>query len=206
MQRSSQDVRRDPHFQHPSPHYSQIQQHRKVQQTTLVEVNEMGLTIQQGVIQRPVQRRTQPTGTGTRPKETGCPSNITHGQYNNNGSVRLDTEENRRDRLPECEEDPSQGDYVLNYVHERIPFSLNNVARPVFVNHYYAGGPPTPVTGKKTISLDECDVSTKNSAGNQQSQVINREPIEHSRNSLGTQWQIPNEKTNASAQAGGQEQ
>ena len=41
----------DPRFWPPPPHYSQLQQH---QQVPLVEVNELGPTIQQGVIQRPV--------------------------------------------------------------------------------------------------------------------------------------------------------
>ena len=43
-----------------------------MQQTPLIEVNEMGPTIQQGVIQCPVQRGTQLTGKGARPKETAC--------------------------------------------------------------------------------------------------------------------------------------
>ena len=48
-QRSCQDVCMDPHYQKP-PHYSQIQHHRSVPQPA-VEVNEIGPTIQQGVIQ-----------------------------------------------------------------------------------------------------------------------------------------------------------
>lgn len=128
----------------------------------------MGLTIQQDVIQCPVQGGTQPTGTGARPKETACPNNIQQTrmmpqcQLHDNGSAKSDPEGNRRDRLPQHDEDLNQGDYVLNCVHERVPFSLNDVARPVFVNHYYAGGPPTPVTNKKVIRLDECDMSSEN--------------------------------------------
>ena len=43
---SSQDVRRDPCFRQPPPQYSQIQQHRQQQPLALIEVNEMGPTIQ----------------------------------------------------------------------------------------------------------------------------------------------------------------
>ena len=56
-QRSCQDVRMDPHYQKP-PQYAEINYHQPPPQTS-VEVNEIGPTIQQGVIQRPVQRHTQ---------------------------------------------------------------------------------------------------------------------------------------------------
>ena len=56
-QRSCQDVHMDPHYKKP-PHYTEIHHHRPVPQMP-VEVNEIGPTIQQGVIQRPVQRHTQ---------------------------------------------------------------------------------------------------------------------------------------------------
>ena len=59
-QRSCMDVRMDPHYQRP-PQYAEINQHRPSLQTP-VEVNEIGPTIQQGMIQRPVQRHTQATG------------------------------------------------------------------------------------------------------------------------------------------------
>ena len=59
-QRSCQDIRMDPRYQRP-PQYAEINNHRLSQQTP-VEVNEIGPTIQQGVIQRPVQRHTQATG------------------------------------------------------------------------------------------------------------------------------------------------
>ena len=45
---SSQDVRTDPRFRQPPPHYSQIPLHRQIPP---VEVNKLGPTIQQGVIQ-----------------------------------------------------------------------------------------------------------------------------------------------------------
>ena len=59
-QRSCQDVRMDPHYQKP-PHYADIHHHRSVPQMP-IEINEIGPTIQQGMIQRPVQRDTQATG------------------------------------------------------------------------------------------------------------------------------------------------
>ena len=64
-QRSCQDVRMDPCYQEP-PQYAEINYHRPSQQRP-VEVNEIGPTIQQGVIQRPVQRHTQPTEGPRRP-------------------------------------------------------------------------------------------------------------------------------------------
>ena len=47
----------DPHYQKP-PQYAEINYHR-VSPQTAVEVNKIGPTIQQGVIQHPVQRHTQ---------------------------------------------------------------------------------------------------------------------------------------------------
>ena len=60
-QRSCQDVCMDPCYQKP-PHYADIHRHRPVPQTP-IEINEIGPTIQQGVIQHPVQRDTKATGT-----------------------------------------------------------------------------------------------------------------------------------------------
>ena len=60
---------------------------------------------------------------------------------------------------------------------------MNDVGRPVFVNHYYAGEAFIPVTNKKLIKLDECDVSTEVSLRNVQPQDIERDFGEHSRNS-----------------------
>ena len=58
-QRSCQDVRMDPRYQEP-PQYTEINYHRPSPQRQ-VEVNEIGPTIQQDVIQRLVQRHTQAT-------------------------------------------------------------------------------------------------------------------------------------------------
>ena len=59
-QRSCQDIRMDPRYQNP-PQYAEINYHRHSPQTP-IEVNEIGPTIQQGVIQRPVQRHSQAAG------------------------------------------------------------------------------------------------------------------------------------------------
>ena len=50
----------DPHYQKP-PQYAEINYHRPSPHTP-IEVNEIGPTIQQGVIQRLVQRQTQAAG------------------------------------------------------------------------------------------------------------------------------------------------
>ena len=88
-----------------------------------------------------------------------------------------------RDSLPEQEGEPNHNDYVLNCIHENRPFTLNDVGRPVFVNHYYAGEAFIPVTSKKLIKLDECDVSSENSLRNAQPQGTEREYRERSQNS-----------------------
>ena len=53
----------------------------------------------------------------------------------------------------------------------------------MFVNHYYAGEAYIPVTSKKLIKLDECDVSTENLLRNVQQQGAECEFREHSQNS-----------------------
>ena len=175
-QRSCQDGRMDPRYQEP-PQYAEINYHRPSPQRP-VEVNEIGPTIRQGVIQRPVQRHTQPTEGPRRPtvpvnaqQTTSVPSL----QINESGGAR------ERDRKQESDQD--QNGYVLNCIHESRPLTLNEVGRPVFVNHYYAGEACIPVTSKKVIKLDECDVSTENLLRNIQQQAAEHEFKEHSQNS-----------------------
>ena len=60
---------------------------------------------------------------------------------------------------------------------------MNDVGRPVFVNHYYTGEAFIPVTNKKVIKLDECDVLTEISLKNAQPQGMECEFKEHSQNS-----------------------
>ena len=85
---------------------------------------------------------------------------------------------NERDRKQERE--PDQNGYVLNCIHENRPFTVNDVGRSVFVNHYYVGEALIPVTNKKLIKLDECDVSTEISLRNAQMQGMECEFKEHS--------------------------
>ena len=169
-QRSCQDVRMDPRYQEP-PQYTEINHHRPSPQRP-VEVNEIGPTIQQGVIQRPVQRHTQPADGPRRPtvpvnaQTTSVPS--------------LQVNNNERDRKQES--NPEENSYVINCIHENGPFTVNDVGRPVFVNHYYAGKAFIPVTNKRLIKLDECDVLTEISLRSAQPQDIEREFKEHSQN------------------------
>ena len=158
-----------------------------------IEINEIGPTIQQGVIQHPVQRDMQ--AAGAQPRRSTPPTNaqqtvsLPNLQIAENGGIQ------ERDRLPEPEQgDPNHNDYVLNCIHENRPLTLNNVARPVFVNHYYAGEAFIPATSKKLIKLDECDVSSENSLRNIQQQVALHEYREHSQNSWMTQQQTGIEK------------
>ena len=174
-QRSCQDVRMDPRYQEP-PQYAEINYHRPSLQRP-VEVNEIGPTIQQGVIQRPVQRHTQPTEGPRRPtvpvneqQMTSVPSL----QNNNNGGAH--------ERVGKQESDLEENGYVINCIHENRPFTVNDVGRPVFVNHYYAGEAFIPVTNKKLMKLDECDVSIEVSLRNAQPQAIERDFGEHSQN------------------------
>ena len=186
-QRSCQDVCMDPRYQKP-PQYAEINYHRPSPQMP-VEVNEIGPTIQQGVIQCPVQRHTQAAGGPRRPTvpvSAQQTMSVPSLQINENGSAR------ERDRKQESDID--QNGYVFNCIHENRPFTVNDVGRPVFVNHYYAGEAFIPVTNKKLIKLDECDVSTGISLRNAQPQGMEREFKEHSQNSRITRQPDETEK------------
>ena len=143
-----------------------------------IEVKEIGSTIQQGVIQCPVQRHTQAAGKrrggSTVPVNAQQTMSVPNLQINESGGAR------KRDRKQEG--DPDQNGYVLNCIYESRPLTLNDVGRPVFVNHYYAGEAFIPATSKKLIKLDKCDVSSENSLRNAQPQGIEREYREHSQN------------------------
>ena len=144
------------------------------------------------MIQCPVQRDTQSTGARTRkstaPVNTQQTVSVSNLQITANGGTQ------ERDRLLKQEGDPNPNDYVLNCIHENRPLTLNDVARPVFVNHYYAGEAFIPATSKKLIKLDECDVLTENSLRNVQQQGTEREYREHSQNSRMAQQQTRIEK------------
>ena len=182
-QRSCQDICMDPRYQKP-PQYAEINYHRPSPQTP-IEVNEIGPTIQQGVIQHPVQRHTQAAGERPRgstvPVNTQWTTSVPNLQINESGGTL------EKDRKQEG--GPDQNGYVLNCIHESRPLTLNDVGRPVFVNHYYAGEGFIPVTSKKLIKLDECDVSTESSLRNSQPQGMECEYREHSQNSRITRQQ-----------------
>ena len=156
-QRSCQDVRMDPRYQKP-PQYAEISYHRRSPQTP-IEINEIGPTIQQGVIQRPVQRHTQTAGE--RPRGPTVPVNVQ--QMTSAPNLQIDDNGGAHERDRKQESDPKENGYVINCIHEGRPFTVNDVGRPVFVNHYYAGEAFIPATCKKLIKLDECDVSTETS-------------------------------------------
>ena len=111
-------------------------------------------------------------------------ASVPNSQTTENGGT-LNSE---RDKMPKQEGDPNHNDYVLNCIHENRPLTLNDVARPVFMNHYYAGEAFIPATSKKLIKQDECDMSTKNSLRNVQQQGTEREYREHSQNLRITQF------------------
>ena len=92
----------------------------------------------------------------------------------------LQVNNNERDRKQES--NPEENGYVINCIHDNRPFTVNDVGRPVFVNHYYAGEAFIPVTNKRLIILDECDVSTEISLRNAQPQDIECKFKEHSQN------------------------
>ena len=175
-QRSCQDVRMDPRYQKP-PQYAEINYHRPSPQTP-VEVNEIGPTIQQGVIQHPVQRHTQAAGG---PRGPTVP--VSTQQTMSEPSLQINEGGGARERHRKQESDPDQNGYVFNCIHDSRPFTVNDVGRPVFVNHYYVGEAFIPVTNKKLIKLDECDVSTEISLRNAQLQAMEHEFRENSQNS-----------------------
>ena len=128
------------------------------------------------MIQHPVQRQTQAAGERTRgpaiPVNVQQTMSVPSLQMNGNSGI--------------CEKQESNSDqngYVINCIHENRPFTVNDVGRPVFVNHYYAGEAFIPVTNKKLIKLDECDVSTEISLKSSQPQGVERKFREHSQNS-----------------------
>ena len=163
IQRGSQDVRMDPCFQPPPPHYSQIQQHQRIQ-APLVEINELGPTIQQGVIQRHVRGNQQN-------KEIRLSARaVSQNGIDDNSSPTPDPEESERGRSSLHNGKSFSEGYQL---------ALNEVPRPVFVNYYYAGEALVTGMNKRYIRLDECDISLESVAGIQQTQSPNCKSTEH---------------------------
>ena len=167
-QRSCQDVRMDPRYQKP-PQYAEINYHQRSPQTP-IEVNEIGPTIQQGVIQHPVQRHSQ--AAGERLRGPTVPVNVQ--QMTSAPNLQINDSGGAHERDRRQESDPEENGYVINCNHESRPFTVNDVGRPVFVNHYYVGEAFIPATCKKLIKLDECEVSTENSHSNRTKRRGNR--------------------------------
>ena len=80
----------DPHYQKP-PQYAEINYHQPSPQTP-IEVNEIGPTIQQGVIQLPVQKHTQAAGERQRgstvPVNAQQTMSVPNLQINESGGAR----------------------------------------------------------------------------------------------------------------------
>ena len=110
--------------------------------------------------------------TGGRSRALTAPVNTQQTVSVPNLQMTLSGGAQERDKPPKQEGNPDQNDYVLNCIHESRPLTLNDVGRPVFVNHYYTGETFIPLTSKKLIKLDECDVSIENSLRNTQPQDI----------------------------------
>ena len=134
----------------------------------------MGPTIQQGIIQRPVQQKE----VIKRHKEVGQQRNVCQigpalqGQGHKEGNTTSGPGGNGGGRVPAHDKNPEFYDYVMNYIHGNK--LMCEVARPVFVNHYYAGEQLVPITRKRTIKLDECDVSTESSVRHLRLQAANQ--------------------------------
>ena len=127
------------------------------------------------MILHPVQRHTQAASERTRgpaiPVKVQQTTSVPSLQINGNSGTCEKQESN-----------PDQNGYVINCIHENRPFTVNDVGRPVFVNHYYVGEVFIPITNKKLIKLDECDVSTEISQKNAQPQDMEHKFREHSQN------------------------
>ena len=63
--------------------------------------------------------------------------------------------------VPENQVYLNPDDQVIDHVRGYRSFPLNELARPVFVNHYFAG--ESVATNRKLIRLEYCDVSVENS-------------------------------------------
>ena len=133
-QRSCQDVHMDPRYQ-KLPQYAEINYHRTSLQTP-IEVNEIGPTIQQGVIQRPVQRHSQ--DAGERPRGSTVPVNTQQTTSAPNLQINESNGAQERDRKEES--DSGENGYIINCIHENRPFTVNDVGRPVFYEPLLRGG------------------------------------------------------------------
>ena len=122
-----------------------------------------------------------PQAAGERPRGPTVPVNVQQMTGAPIWQIKESNGVHERDRKQE--RDQEENGYVISCIHENRPLTVNDVGRPVFVNHYYVGEAFIPVTNKKLIKLDECDVSTEISLKSSQPQGMEREFREHSQNS-----------------------
>ena len=125
-----------------------------------------------------MQRHSQ--AAGERPRGPTVPVNVQ--QMTSAPILQIKESDGVHERDRKQERDPEENGYVIKCIHENRPFTVNDVGRPVFVNHYYAGEAFIPVTNKKLIKLDKCDVLTEISLKSSQPQGMEREFREHSQN------------------------
>ena len=127
----------------------------------------MGPTIQRGVIQCPVQQKPQSVAAESISKnvlhlrERQQSSSILQDQDQDRGNHTSDPQQNGRGRLPGNEVDMNPDDHVVDSARGYKSFPLNEIARPVFVNHYYGG--ESVAMNRKFIRLEDCDVSVESS-------------------------------------------
>ena len=136
----------------------------------------MGPTIQRGVIQHPLQKSQSDVGEPMsrnvlHSRKGQQSSSILPGQEQGRVRQAPRAQQDRMGTLPGNEVYLNCDDHVIDSVRGCRSFPLNEVARPVFVNHYYAG--ESVAMNRRLIRLEDCDVSVENSVSNQQAQGSN---------------------------------
>ena len=143
----------------------------------------MGPTIQRGVIQCLVQKSQSTVGEpisrnvlhlGERPQSNSMLPGRELGRVNQASG----SQQEGIGTLPENGVYVNSDDQVIDLVRGYRPFPMNEVARPVFINHYYAG--ESVATDGKLIRLEDCDVSVENSVLGRQAQGGSCEYVERS--------------------------
>ena len=143
-------------------------------------------TIQRDIIQCPVQKSQPPAGEqmsrnvlhlGERPQSNSMLPGQEWGRVNQPSG----SQQEGIGTLPQNEVYLNPDNQVSDHVRGYRPFPMNEVARPVFVNHYYAG--EAVATNRKLIRLEDCDVSMENSVLGQQAQGGSCKHVEHLQNS-----------------------
>ena len=145
----------------------------------------MGPTIQRGIIQCLVQKGQPPAGgqisrNVLHPGERAQSNSMLPGQEHCRVNQPSGLQQEGIGTLPQNEVYPNPDDQVSDCVRGYRPLPMNEVARPVFVNHYCAG--EAVATYRKLIRLEDWDVSMENSVLNRQAQGGSCEDVECSQN------------------------